>query len=310
MKMIKDLFGKKEEKSIDMPEEVLNEMNKAATGNPEAIKAQMTNKSENQHKSMVGAASSPNGFGYDIELYDVWDTTSRRIPSFGANRVIEGDNVYLYNPKNGFKVPFPENSEEYKQYIESELDEVIKNTETKIKKVKDNKLGLSLKDLNKDLRIYKNYKRSLELQGRGSYMIINSNGRPLFMFDRIGNLKMPLFKNVDRSLIYTPTEQKTQETVQLLKENQEKNGEKEMLKLSNYVVLLLMVLALCFIIWMGYKMSHLPVDVTTNLADTTKMLAEVTKDLNNVSFNINSIAESTQSTIPSTTPITQTITGR
>jgi len=295
------LFKKKkqQEKKIEMPSEV---------DMPFSDVPKQENKSKNKHKNMSN--QQQGGYGYDVELYDVWDTTSRRLPAFGANRIIEGDNVYLYNDKTGFKVPFPENSEDYKQYTLDELDLQIKGIENKIKKVKGGKLDWSLKDLNKELRVLKNYARSLQLQGRGSYMIINANGRPLFMFDRINNFKMPLFKNTDRSLIYTPTEQKTQEVTQLLKENHDKNGQEQTIKLTTYGLILLLLLGVCFMFFMGYKMMNLPGEITQSLADVAVSLADVSKDLNNVSVNINNIAQSSIDPNAIVTAKEQIVTGR
>lgn len=271
---------KKEDKSVNMKQVM-----------PEKKELQDKPREPTTKKVM---AESTKGFEYDVELYDVWDTTSKRLPIFGANRIIEDNNVYLYNPKSGFKVLFPENSEEFKQYTLDTLKLLIKNIEKKIKLVVAGKTEHSLRDLKKELRIHNNYKRSLELQGRGSYMILTSTGRPLFMFDRIGNLKMPLFKNVDRSLIYTPTEQKTQEVVQLLKENEEKNGEQKRLTLSTYALLLILILAIIATVYLAYKTAGLDIEVTQALADIGSSLVEVTKDLNSVSSSMYNITENIQ----------------
>ena len=68
---------------MEMPEtEAKEEENKEKT------------QTDNKHSNVSNAT---NGYGYDIELYDVWDTTSKRLPVFGANRIIEDKNVYLYN---------------------------------------------------------------------------------------------------------------------------------------------------------------------------------------------------------------------
>lgn len=297
------MFGKKDNKkelNTEIMPQAINQDKEA-----QIKQVQEINNKYNRHK--VDATDLD---GYDIELWDVWDTTSQRKPVFQAKRIIENNNVYLFSQNPYFKEMFPENSEEYKQYKLDELDERIASIEKSIKQVNAGKLDWSLKDLKKELRITKGYKRSLELQGRGSYMVLNSNGRRMFMFDRIGNLKMPLYKNVDRSLIYTPTEQKTQEVIQLLKENKDKNGQEQMIKLSTYGILILMLLTLCFMIFIGYKMSNLPLDVTDNLASIGNALAEVTKDLNNVSSSINYIAETSGETIPKVEPGKQTVTGR
>lgn len=275
---------KKEDKSIDV-KQVMPQEKDNNNKNNDVVKEPQTNKEMEKISTQ---------FEYDVELYDVWDTTSKRLPIFGANRIIEDNNVYLYNPKTGFKELFPENSEEYKQYTLDNLDNLIKNIEKKIKSVVSGKTEHSLRDLKKELRIHNNYKRSLQLQGRGSYMILTSTGRPLFMFDRVGNLKMPLFKNVDRSLIYTPTEQKTQEVVQLLKENESKNGEQKRLTLSTYALIFILVMAVLGTIFIAYKTAGLDPEVVKTLAEIGINFAEGAKDLNSANSILFNITENIQ----------------
>lgn len=250
-----------------------------------------------------------DSYGYNIELYDVWDTTSKRLKPFGANRIIEDNNVYLFNPQNGFKEPFPENSDDFKAYKLEELDKSISVTTKNIDNIKKGKSDRSLKDEIKELRMLKNYKRSIELQGRGSYMILDATGKPTFMFDRVGNIKMPLFKNVDRSLIYTPTELKTKEITQLLKENEEKNGEERRVKLSTYAAAVILFLVAIAFVYFTYKTNQLPSEFVDALVAIANNYESVSQGLNSLNESVTNIA-SQQSPDLSINPTTNTVTGR
>jgi hypothetical protein len=249
-------------------------------------------------------------FMFSIELFDVNDSTIVRLPPFGANRLIEDNNVYLYNEKKGFKEPFPENSAEYKEYKEEELKENIAKLENDLEKAKKNPINYSIKDIKKNLRINKNFLRSLELQGAGSYMFLNEQGVRTFTFHRKGDTKVPVFQNIDYSLIYAPTEMKIKEVVQLRKENDEKNGEQKRVTWATYGLVIILVLGVCFMFFMGWKMMSLPGEVTNNLDQVAKSMADITKDLYNVSSNINIIASDSISQQVKVTPGVTNVTGR
>lgn len=58
-----------------------------------------------------------------VELWDIWGTTSKKATRFGAKRYIEKGNVFLVNEKRGFKAPFPQENEDYKQFTVSWLED-------------------------------------------------------------------------------------------------------------------------------------------------------------------------------------------
>jgi hypothetical protein len=248
--------------------------------------------------------NSKNTFEYSIEIYDVWDTTSKRITPFGASRIVEGNSSYLFNEQKGFKEPFPENNLEYKEY---ELETVLTKIDEIEKKIKEsenskNKNPLnSIKDLKRELRLYRGYKRSIELRGNGSFMILNSDGVPTFQFDRLGNIKFPLYKNVDRSTIYTPSELKTKNISKIIKDNDEKNGQEQIIKWSTYVLLILLVLGVCFMFYMGYKMQKLPIDVANTLNIVAENMQDIGKSLNTLENHI--IVNESVEVIPKVNPI-------
>lgn len=227
------------------------------------------------------------GFEYSIEIYDVWDTTSKRIPSFGANRIIKDNRSFLFNELKQFEEPFPENTEEYREYEVEQLDEKIKIIENKLREIEKGKnVHASASDLKRELRIYRGYKRSIQLRGNGSFMILNAEGVPTFQFDRIGNIKLPLYKNVDRSTIYIPSELKTKNITKILRDNDEKNGQEQIIKLSTYALLLLLVLLVCIMGFMAYKMMGLPVDVADLLVRVADNMQTISQSLNTLESEI------------------------
>ena len=80
---------------------------------------------------------------------------------------------------------------------------VFREIELKIKKlekkIKDNQNpDQNVKSIQRQIIQLKNWANSLELQGRGSYMRLGMDGRPYFEFDRVGNFRMPVYKNIDK----------------------------------------------------------------------------------------------------------------
>ena len=127
-------------------------------------------------------------------------------------------------------------------------------------------------------------------------MILNERGIPTFQFDRIGNTKLPLYKNVDRSTIYIPSELKTKNITKILRDNDEKNKTTTLHQWSTYTLLLILVLLTCVYIWYGYKAMTLPVDVSEILALVGDNLQTISKDLNSLSSEL--IINETDKVIP------------
>jgi len=60
------------------------------------------------------------------------------------------------------------------------------------------------------------------LQGKGSYLNIDEDGKPYYVFRRKGNFKLPEFDNVDIDTLYTPSESKIKKASELLEMKREK----------------------------------------------------------------------------------------
>jgi hypothetical protein len=242
----------------------------------------LNEKIEGDKESKNDNVSTKDDYPYIIELYDVWGSTSKRAVRFGAKRFIEGGNVFLVNEKKGFKEPQPEDSEDYKSYKLEEVEQELKNKDKELQSVRKNKdnNSLSERDILEDIRVLKGFKRSLQLQGKGSYMIVDgdaSGGKPLFMFDRRGNYKLPIFKNIDISLMYLPNEAKITEASDLIRENDEKN-KKNIVNVAAGVFLVLIVIAFFGMVFFLYKVSGVPADYISTLQTLTEAVNNMALD--------------------------------
>lgn len=260
-----------------------------------------------------------NDYPYIIQLYDIFGDTSKELEPFGAKREIIGGNVYLVNEKVGFKERFPEDTETYKEHKIAELDKKIQSTEDKLKELKSLEATPEQLDLKNDLKLFKNWKRSLELRSKGSYVIIASdklNSKPKFSFDRKGNFKLPVYKDVDHSTIRVPSEAQITTGSELLRENELKNGTPDNTnRLLTFGVLALLLIALCVMGYFMYKTvnSNTPVaQALINVTNSIERIAEsneiYAKQFKEATDNLNDIIDRVEVTDkpPSVTPAQNT----
>jgi hypothetical protein len=242
-------------------------------------------------------------YPFVVQLYDIEDNTVIRRKPFGAKRHIDGANVYLLNEKTGFKEPFPRDTDEFKQYTITQLEEKIESTLKKLDKLRKPEKKSETKrttaeelDLMHELKLFKGYKRSLELSGKGSYMLIAGDyeGRPLYQFNRIGNFKVPVFTNIDYSLRYMPLEADLATAGELLKLNEDKNGNTDnTFKLTMIGLAVVLGVVIIAALWFNYKAITINPDLADafiNIANTqsniVEKLGEIVTDLGNVTASI------------------------
>ena len=220
-------------------------------------------KDKNKTNNTNDQVKDDKAFPYRVKICDIWGTTTKDQVIFGVQRFIEGSNVYLYNEKMGFKEPLPEDSDEFKQYKIEDIDKRLKELDEQLKKKNDNS---NQKDIRQEIKQLSSWKNSLLLQGRGSYMRMDLEGKPYFEFDRQGNFRMPVFKNIDKSLLYTPSESKIKLGSELIKENEEKNGDPNKgLRLMNILLTVILVICVGLFGYLSYKASALPDECSANL---------------------------------------------
>lgn len=212
-------------------------------------------------------------YPYVVQLNDIEDNTVLRKAPFGARRYIDGANVWLLNEKAGFKEPFPNNTQEFKNYSVDEIDKKLASIKARLDKFRNNvktkkRVTSDELDLLEELKKFKNYKRSHIMQGNGSYMIISAEhgGRPLYTFDRVGNFKLPVFKNTDHSLLYIPTETDIATAGELLKLNDDENGIKDnTFKLVALGMVIILAVAVIGLGYLSYKTSQSPIELVDSL---------------------------------------------
>jgi len=270
----------------------------------EKVKVKTKEFKEEVEKKGVTAVKSDKGFQYKIELYDEWGSNAKRLEPFGADRFIEKGNVFLYNEKNGFKVPKPEDTKEYRKFCLEEIEQRIKKLKIKLDKIRNrtDKTGSSLLDTERELHIFNKHKDSYLLDGPGSYIIFDcdsAGGKPIYSFDRIGNFKLPVWKSLDRSFLNVPNEANIAEASDLLKENEDKNGKKDnsmfLLNVILSVILLITIMGMGYLL---YKTNQIPLEVTEILAHVVDKLALVTENIGEYTNVLTNVSNSTITSEP------------
>jgi len=242
----------------------------------EEVKTDVNNEKVNSEKQ----------YPYDVKICDIWGTTSKDQVKIAVQRRIFDSNVYLYNEKAGFKEPLPEDNDDFKDFKLEDINKELSSLDKQLNK-KDN---VNKKGLRQQIRRLKGFKSSIEVQGRGSYMRLDENGRPYFEFDRVGNFKMPVYKNIDKSLLKTPDEAKIKNCSELLRENLEKNGDpNKHVKLLNIAILIVLVLTLCFFGYLTYKTSDMPMVCSENLEKTAIIINRAASKFEQSSTQMNNI---------------------
>lgn len=284
------------------------------------VETDITKKGQDPMIENVVKVDVEKEYPYIIKLYDVDGTTAIEKNPFGAKRYIDGANVWLVNEKMGFKEPIPEDNDDYKNYKLEEVHIKIKDIEDRLKLLNDNKKKKTIKTINKspeeldlltDMKILKGYARSLDVQGRGSYMIISQphGGRPLYSFFRKGNFKLPVFTNTDLSLLYVPNETNIATAGDLLQLNEDKNGNKDnSVKLATLGMFVLTAIVLLVLIYFLYKSAALPTDFIDGFKAITENMNQVTNNMDSLVDKLNnSVTVQPQTITPQINPSTTTI---
>lgn len=243
-------------------------------------------------------------YDYRVYLKDIHGSNTKKVLHFGVKRWIDEDTstVYLLNDTHKFREPLPEDTNDWKIHKIQEVEDKIKEIEKQLsQELKKDDPKINKKNLEYDLSIYKSYKRSLQLQGRGSYLNYDEDGVPYFVFRRKGNFKLPEFDNVELDTIYTPSEAKIKEASELLDMKKEKYSK----FLRNYgnMMIILFVLQLLFLgglAWYSFKLNkqydESAVSMLNQRVDDTalycaKLYGEAGENFYNASVNVKNITE-------------------
>jgi len=241
------------EETIKMKWKIFSKKNK------EEVDADKKLKKENKEEALK--VKDQIKYPYRVYLKDITGSSTKKHKPFGVERFIDVDNstVSLFNPNFFFKEIFPEDSDEFKIYQIEEVTEKIKELEVSLaKEIKKDDPLINRKNIEYDLNIFKNRLRSLQLQGRGSYMNYDDDGTPYFVFRRKGNYKFPEFDNVELDTIYTPSETKIKQASELLDMKNEKYS-KFKKNLNNITMTLFIVLMIFggLLVWWSLQLNAL-----------------------------------------------------
>lgn len=213
---------------------------------------------------------SKGNFHYRVYIKEIEDSYTKKVDNFGVERYIDENKgtVMLRNETYKFNEPKPSNDKSYKIYKIKEVETKIKELERDLsKEIKKDDPKVNRKDIEEELAIYKSTKRSLELQGKGSYLNVDEDGTPYFVFRRKGNFKLPEFDNVDIDTIYTPSEAKIKKGSELLDMKKDKYSKFQ--KTVATLMSVLFVMMLLFgggLVWWSFQLNALANDsVVTQL---------------------------------------------
>ncbi|MDH4127277.1 MAG: hypothetical protein OEV44_00875 [Spirochaetota bacterium] len=220
-----------------------------------------TSKIEDTEENKGNTKDEKKNYPYRVYIKDIHGSSTKKITHYGVQRLIDEDNstVWLFNPDTKFKEMMPEDTDDFKIYQINEVKIKILETEKALaKELKKDDPEINKKNLEYDLRLYKNRLRSLELQGRGSYMNYDEDGVPYFVFRRKGNFKFPEFDNIDLDTIYTPSESKIKKASDLLDMKKEKYSKfAKNLMTINMTLFICLILFLGGLVWWSFKLNAL-----------------------------------------------------
>lgn len=262
---------------------------------------------ENAVDDRITKVKSGGEFPYYVVIYDVTGSMTQENTRFPVQRLIEKGNVYLFNKDRGFKEPFPSNSDDFKQWTIEDLEIEHNNLQQKLEKALKTNTNDSIKQLKKDTRTIRNYIRSLEMQGEGSFMQLDKEGKLYFEFIRKDNFKIPIFFNTDLSTKYFPSEAKIKSASSIVREIDEQYGDKNQLKLVNYALTFLLVLGVLGIFYYFYKLASAPAVFAEHMnliVDNFRIAAEAFRDAStNLDIVTNSTVNNTPTAIPQITNV-------
>ncbi len=200
---------------------------------------------EEEEKKKVNKAE------YKIVILEKLGGTAREITDFDAYRFRdeEDDVVYLKSDKQKFLEIFPQQMQDFKNYTEKEVDELI----NKNQKILENERHRDTDTVNDkgvefDLLKLKAKKRSFKFNPNSDYLSFK-RGQPCFYFIREGSTFHPIKWDLDTKTIYTPSDNRKKSASLALRNKQNKYGGDKMI---NGLSLLLVIASFIMACGGGY----------------------------------------------------------
>ncbi|MBK5191574.1 MAG: hypothetical protein JJE19_08825, partial [Methanosarcinales archaeon] len=119
---------------------------------------------------------SKGKYHYRVYIKEIEDSYTKKVSNFGVERYIDEQKgtVMLRNEEFKFNEPKPSNEKSYKIYKLQEVSvKIIELEKSLSKEINIDNPKVNRKDIEEELGIYKSIKRSLELQGKGSYLNVD-----------------------------------------------------------------------------------------------------------------------------------------
>lgn len=203
---------------------------------------------QDEDKSEVAKAE------YKIVLLEKLGGTVREITSFDAVRFRDDQDhvVYLKNVKTKFLEIFPQQVNDFKNYTEDEVDNLIEIYQDKLatERKKDNE-NVNDKDLEYELLKLKAKKRSFKFDENASYLSFNKDGRPTFHFLREGSTFFPFKWDTNTKNIFVPSDNRKKSASISLRNKETKYDTG---KIITGAAILLIVVGIIFAAGGGYFM--------------------------------------------------------
>lgn len=191
---------------------------------------------------------------YKIVLLEKLGGTVRVIKSFDAHRWIDLNDhvVYLRNSKLNFMEIFPQQINDFKNYTETEVNNLIeKYTNILQSERKHDTEDINEKDIEFELLKLKAKKRSFNFHPNASYLSFDTDSRATFYFLREGSTFFPFKWDTDTKTIFVPSDNRKKSASIALRNKETKYNTK---KLLDGISIILLVVGFIMLASGGYLM--------------------------------------------------------
>jgi len=233
---------------------------------------------------------------FQVVLLDTIAGAPRYVTKFEAVRYRDHVDhvVYLKNDKTEFLEIFPEQIADFKNYNETEVDKLIKETQNNLRRerVRDSE-EINDKDLEMQLLKLQAKKRSFKFDTTASYVCNWERGKPTFFFLRKGSNFLPYKWDSKTESIFVPSDNRKKSASIALRNKDTKYTKHK--KLIEGGVILMLIVGFCMMLGGGYSWykankSHeelLKAYDETEIAKATRRSLEVAAQCADVSLKTN-----------------------
>jgi hypothetical protein len=249
---------------------------------------------------------------YKIVLFEKLGGTVREIKTLYAQRWVDDEDkvVYLRNASKNlqFLEIFPQQIQDFKNYDEKEVKELIDTIQKQLKRERKNDSNeVNDKDLEFDLLKLRAKERSFKFGNKTSYLSFDEKGRATFHFLREGSTFFPFKWDTDTNTIFIPSDNRKKSASLALRNKENKYNTKKILSGIQILLLLIQLGALMATGWgylkvidkgnqinLDYDASNIAAakracleEIGQTAADVERVASSVDKIVNSVSADLN-----------------------